>query len=123
MYKSWNVLTRITENNYLFLLDEEGEDSLKEDQVEDSNEAKALVGKPIEEIKLRRLMKQKLQVTSIPDLDFEDIDGNVYKFSDFYDYHKFLGSGSFGFVVSAIDKESGEHLALKVSPRLLLNIL
>jgi hypothetical protein len=89
--------------------------SLLEEQAEDSNEAKALVGKPIEEIKLRRLMKQKLQATSIPDLDFEDIEGNVSKFSDFYDYHKFLGSGSFGFVVSAIDKESGEHLALKVS--------
>lgn len=59
-------------------------------------------------------MKQKLQTTSIPNLEFEDMEGNTFKFSDFYDYHKFLGCGSFGFVVSAVDKASGEHLALKV---------
>ena len=73
-----------------------------------------LVGKPMAEIKLRKLMKMKLQTTSIPDLEFEDAEGNIYKFSDFYDYHKFLGCGSFGFVVSAIENCTGEHLALKV---------
>jgi len=65
-------------------------------------------------------MKEKLQTTSIPDLEFEDIEGNFFKFSDFYDYHKFLGCGSFGFVVSAMDKESGEHVALKVFNFLLI---
>jgi serine/threonine protein kinase len=73
-----------------------------------------MVGKPIEEIKLRKLMKQKLQTTSIPDLEFEDAEGNFIKFDTYYDYHKFLGCGSFGFVVSAVDRESGEHVALKV---------
>lgn len=59
-------------------------------------------------------MKQKLQTTSIPALEFEDHDGTTYKFEDLYDYHKFLGAGSFGFVVSAIDRKTGEHVALKV---------
>lgn len=76
------------------------------------------MGKPLEEIKLRKLMKQKLQTTSIPDLEFEDCEGNLFKFSEFYDYHKFLGCGSFGFVVSAIEKSSGEHVALKVTSHL-----
>jgi hypothetical protein len=47
-------------------------------------------------------------------MEFEDCEGNLFKFSDFYDFHKFLGCGSFGFVVSAIDKKTGDHLALKV---------
>jgi serine/threonine protein kinase len=74
-----------------------------------------MVGKPKEEIRLRRLMKQKLQTTNIPDLEFEDREGNFIKFSEFYDYHKFLGCGSFGFVVSAVDRSTGELVALKVS--------
>jgi serine/threonine protein kinase len=82
---------------------------------EDSNEAKAMVGKPMEEIRLRKLMKEKLQTTSIPSLEFEDHEGSIVKFEDIYDYHKFLGCGSFGFVVSAIDRHTGEHVALKVS--------
>lgn len=73
-----------------------------------------MVGKPAEEMKLKKLMKQKLQTTSIPDLEFDDCDGNILKFQDFYDYHKFLGCGSFGFVVSAVYRETGEHIALKV---------
>jgi hypothetical protein len=73
-----------------------------------------MIGKPVEEIKLRKLMKQKLQTTSIPNLEFEDLDGNFIKFHELYDYHKFLGCGSFGFVVSVIEKRTGEDLALKV---------
>ena len=65
-----------------------------------------MVGKP-EEMRLRKLMRQKLQTTSIPDLEFEDAEGIFIKFYELYDYHKFLGAGSFGFVVSAIDKETG----------------
>jgi len=60
-------------------------------------------------------MKQKLQTTSVQDLEFEDREGNFIKFDELYDYHKFLGCGSFGFVVSAVDKETGELVALKVS--------
>lgn len=82
-----------------------------------------MVGKPVEEIKLRKLMKLKLQTANIPDLEFEDCEGNLFKFSEFYDYHKFLGCGSFGFVVSAIDKATGEHLALKVIKLFYLNFM
>lgn len=45
--------------------------------------------------------------------------GNVTHFEDYYDYIKPLGCGSFGFVVSAIDKASGEHVALKVNQKFL----
>lgn len=62
------------------------------------------MNRPIEEIKMRKLMKQKLQTTSIHDLEFEDRHGNYIKFDEIYDYHKFLGCGSFGFVVSAVDR-------------------
>jgi serine/threonine protein kinase len=64
-------------------------------------------------------MREKLQTTSIPDLVFEDIEGHLIKFSELYDYHKFLGSGAFGFVVAALDRETGESLALKVIPFLI----
>lgn len=93
---------------------QEQESTTQEDVDSDSSEAKINIGKPKEEIRLRKLMKHKLQTTSIPNLEFEDNEGNTYKFSDFYDYHKFLGCGSFGFVVSAVEKATGEHLALKV---------
>lgn len=47
-------------------------------------------------------------------MEFEDSEGNFVMFSELYDYHKFLGCGSFGFVVSAVDRSTGELLALKV---------
>lgn len=81
----------------------------------DSGDARAMVGKPVEEIKLIKMMRQKFQTTSIPRLEFEDYQGNVTYFDDYYDYMKPLGCGSFGFVVAAIDKKSGDHVALKVS--------
>lgn len=82
----------------------------------DSAEGLAMVGKPAEELKLIKQMKQKLQTTTIPLLPFElDAHGtNTHYFEDYYDYIKPLGCGAFGFVVSALDKESGEEVALKV---------
>lgn len=80
----------------------------------DSNDARAMVGKPPEEIKLIKMMRQKLQTTSIPRLEFEDLKGHITYFEDYYDYIKPLGCGSFGFVVSAIDKATGDFVALKV---------
>jgi hypothetical protein len=47
-------------------------------------------------------------------LEFEDIHGTITLFEDYYDYIKPLGCGSFGFVVSAMDRASGEQVALKV---------
>ncbi len=81
----------------------------------DSGDARAMVGKPVEEIKLIKMMRQKFQTTSIPRLEFEDYQGNITYFDDYYDYMKPLGCGSFGFVVAAIDKKTGDHVALKVS--------
>ena len=90
------------------------EKSQGKNSMDDSQEEKAFVGKP-EEMKLRKLMKQKLQTTSIPALEFEDYEGNVTRFRELYDYCKFLGAGSFGFVVSAVSIKTGEYVALKVS--------
>ena len=63
-------------------------------------EAKAMVGKGQDEINFRKLLKEKLKVTKIPRLKLEDKDsGEMYYFSQFYEFEKFLGAGSFGFVV------------------------
>ncbi len=60
-------------------------------------------------------MRQKLSTTSMPHLEFEELHtGKIHYFEEFYDYIKPLGCGAFGFVVSAMDKASGEHVALKV---------
>jgi hypothetical protein len=74
-----------------------------------------MIGKPYEEIRFRKLLKEKLKVTKIPNLHLENnsADECVY-FKDYYNFHQFLGAGSFGFVVSAQDKNNGEILALKV---------
>lgn len=41
--------------------------------------------------------------------------GAEVKFSDIYEYKHFLGKGGFGYVVSAIHRESKQAVALKVS--------
>ena len=45
-----------------------------------------------------------------------ELDKNDYndKFSDFYIYIATLGAGSFGKVVHAIDRSTGEEIAVKV---------
>jgi hypothetical protein len=65
-----------------------------------------MVGKPEDELKFRKLLKERLKVTKIPKLKFEDDNGDITNFNDLYEFKNFLGTGSFGFVVSAIDKES-----------------
>jgi serine/threonine protein kinase len=67
-----------------------------------------------EEIRLRKLMKKKLNITNIPDLMLEDSEGNMHYFNEYYDYLESLGCGGFGFVVSAVHKASGEKIALKL---------
>lgn len=81
---------------------------------EDFQEAKAMVGKPEDELKFRKLLKERLKVTKIPKLKFEDDNGVITNFNDLYEFKNYLGTGSFGFVVSAIDKESMEMMALKI---------
>ena len=64
-----------------------------------------MVGKPIEELKFRKLIKQKLKVTKIPNLMLEDKEtGELHSFEKYYKFVSFLGTGSFGFVVKAEDK-------------------
>lgn len=61
-------------------------------------------------------MKEKLKVTKIPKLQLIDKKDNTqHNFNEFYDYIKFLGTGSFGFVVAATDLQTKKILALKVS--------
>ena len=64
---------------------------------------------------MRKLIKEKLRVTKIPKLKLEDDVGNRMSFNDLYEYQNFLGAGGFGFVVQAVEKQSGEPMALKVS--------
>jgi serine/threonine protein kinase len=61
-------------------------------------------------------MKKQLKTTKIPSLILVDnFDSSVvYKFTDFYEYVGDLGAGSFGFVVSAIDIQTQDKVALKV---------
>lgn len=52
----------------------------------------------------------------MPDLKLKDPDtGETRKFNDLYNFVSFLGTGSFGFVVQAMDRDTGEMMALKVS--------
>ena len=41
--------------------------------------------------------------------------GETHNFNKLYKFISFLGTGSFGFVVQAVDRDSGEMMALKVS--------
>lgn len=79
-----------------------------------SGSAKAAVGRSPEKIRLRKLMKRNLKTKSIPNIELEDRMGNVYRFSDFYDYIQSLGCGGFGYVVKAVDLATGEYCAVKV---------
>jgi|TARA_B110000305_G_C19358404_1_gene598127 hypothetical protein len=78
-----------------------------------------MVGKNDDELKFRKLIKEKLKVTKIPKLQLKENSGlageKIYNFSEFYKFNNFLGAGSFGFVVAAEDLESGEMMAVKVS--------
>lgn len=46
-------------------------------------------------------------------MDFDEGDYQE-KFSDYYEFVKVLGRGSFGKVVHAIDKYTGDHVAVKI---------
>ena len=68
-------------------------------------------------------MKEKLKVTKIPKLQLIDKKENTkHYFNEYYDYIKFLGTGSFGFVVAATDIQTKKVLALKVSKIKIINL-
>lgn len=59
-------------------------------------------------------MKEMLKVTKIPNLMLEDANGDRFSFSKVFKFQNFLGTGTFGFVVSAVERETDEVLALKI---------
>ncbi len=73
------------------------------------------MGKSQEEVKFRSLIKEKLKVTKIPKLILIDKNDISHYFNEYYQYIKFLGTGTFGFVVAAKDLTNDQVLALKVS--------
>jgi len=73
-----------------------------------------IVGKNKDQIKFRSLIKEKLKATSIPDIKLEDDQGEITLLSELYTFESFLGTGTFGFVVAAIDRETGEKIAIKI---------
>ena len=62
----------------------------------------------------------ELSSDNIETLALEIIGGNGHtvKFQDIYEYSHFLGKGGFGYVVSAIHKETDKPVALKVSSKI-----
>ena len=74
-----------------------------------------LVGKDEDDIKARQITKQKLRVTKVPNLLLGYQDDVKKYFSHYYDYLRFLGTGSFGFVVAGCLKGTSQIFALKVS--------
>lgn len=71
-----------------------------------------LVTKPTD--KLKRDMVRMLAVTDIQNIIFEENDGTEIPFTDLFDYRTSIGAGGFGFVVAALDKHTGEEVALKL---------
>lgn len=61
-------------------------------------------------------MKKKFKTTKISSLILVDLEdkSQEYRFNELYEYKESLGAGSFGFVVSAIDLENNQEMALKV---------
>jgi len=59
-------------------------------------------------------MERMLRVTSITHIQFEENDGTEIPFSELFEYRTAIGCGGFGFVVAALDKISGEEVALKL---------
>lgn len=60
---------------------------------------------------------EELSADNIERLNLQIIGGNgaEVKFCDLYEYKHFLGKGGFGYVVSAIYRETNQAVALKVS--------
>ena len=56
----------------------------------------------------------KFEVTDIDQIVFEYQDGSETNFSELFEYRTSIGAGGFGYVVAALDKETGEEIALKL---------
>jgi serine/threonine protein kinase len=64
--------------------------------------------------KLSKHAFKMLGVYDITSIQFEENDGTEIPFSDLFEYRTSIGAGGFGFVVAALDKATGEEVALKL---------
>jgi serine/threonine protein kinase len=55
-----------------------------------------------------------LGVSDVTAIQFEENDGTEIAFTDLFEYRTSIGVGGFGFVVAALDKATGEEVALKL---------
>mmetsp|Transcript_40194 Transcript_40194/g.46103 ORF Transcript_40194/g.46103 Transcript_40194/m.46103 type:complete len:86 (+) Transcript_40194:241-498(+) len=62
-------------------------------------------------------LELKLGVTDVNHIVFEESDGTEIYFSDLFEYRACIGAGGFGFVVAALDRSSGEEVAIKILRR------
>ena len=68
-------------------------------------------------------MKEKLKVTNIAGIKLEEEEsGEKIRFRNLFTFKNFLGTGGFGFVVSADNLETGETIAIKVSLKFKLKL-
>ena len=84
---------------------------------DESDEQKAIMGKDNQQIKFRKLLKEKLKVTNVPGIKLLPrgvTDPEPTLFSEQFHFEKFLGTGTFGFVVAATSVESQDKLAIKI---------
>ena len=63
-----------------------------------------LIMKTEEELKYNKIIKEQFNISKISKLVLGTKDGYRQYFHHFYEYYKFLGNGSFGFVVAGKDK-------------------
>ena len=100
------------------LLQEPAQKQVKDKEENDPDleqEAMNMVGKDEDEIRARQITKEKLKVTRVPNLVLGYHDDMKQYFRHYYEYVRFLGTGSFGFVVAGSLKETNQVFALKVS--------
>lgn len=77
--------------------------------------------------KYSQKIQELFNVTDIDQIFFEYQDGTGDQFTDLFEYRAPVGLGAFGFVISALDKETGEEIAIKLlninnSPDLIVNL-
>lgn len=59
-------------------------------------------------------IETKFEVSDIDQIVLEHSDGTEIHFSELFEYRASIGSGGFGFVVAALDKRTGEEIAIKL---------
>jgi len=59
-------------------------------------------------------IESKFEVSDIDQIVFEHSDGTEVNFSELFEFRTSIGSGGFGFVVAALDKQTDEEIAIKL---------